>query len=67
MFFHSRRRPSLLPLLMLLFGFKFLSKERMSESERDEYKEKRKTFRRKMREAFAVWDEDEDTTSEERA
>lgn len=68
MFFRYRRRPSLFGLLMFLLGFKFVVRERLSESEREEYKTKAKAFRRKMREAWAVWDEDEtEETSSDRA
>lgn len=68
MFFRYRRRPSLFGLLMFLLGFKFIVKEHLTESERAEYRTKGKAFRRKMREAFAVWDEDEnEETASDRA
>lgn len=63
MFFRYRRRFSLFTFLMFLIGIKTLKKERMSDEEREEYRMKRKLFRRKMREACAVWDEDSDATT----
>ena len=50
---------------MFLLGFKFIVRERLSDAEREEYKTKAKAFRRKMRDAFAVWDEEENKTSNE--
>jgi len=68
MFFRHRRRPSLFALLILWLGFKFVTKNRLSDEERHECKVKIKTFRCKMREAFSVWDKDEDAAApEERA
>lgn len=58
MFFRPRR-PSLLMLLLVLFGIKAWKKERFSEEDKAAYREKRKKFRSKLREACAVWDEDE--------
>ena len=58
MFFRPRR-PSLLMFLLLLVGIKVWKKERISEEDKASYREKRKKFRSKLREACAVWDEDE--------
>jgi hypothetical protein len=60
MFFRYRRRFPLLTLLLVLFGVKTLKKERMSDEDREVFREKRKAFRRKLREAFAVFDDDSD-------
>jgi hypothetical protein len=60
MFFRCRRRFSLLTLLMFIFGLKTVRAERLSDEERDEYRTKRKRFRRKIRDAFAVWDDEDD-------
>lgn len=58
MFFRPRR-PSLLMFLLVLLGIKAWKKERYSDEEKAQYREKRKKFRSKLREACAVWDEDE--------
>lgn len=60
MFFRCRRRFSLLTLLMFIFGLKTVKAERLSDEEREEYRAKRKRFRRKIRDAFAVWDDDDE-------
>lgn len=59
MFFGCRRRLSLFTFLLMLFGFKKLAKSELTEAQRAEYRTKARNFRKKMREAFAVWDEDE--------
>lgn len=52
-----RRRNPLIKLLFVLFGLKFLTRERWTEEEKATYRAKRREFRHKMREAFDVWDE----------
>lgn len=61
MFWFRRRYcpvPAPFRWLLLLFGMKYISKSRLSEEERDEYREKARRFRTKFREALAVWDEE---------
>jgi hypothetical protein len=64
MFFRHRRRFPLLTLLLFFIGIKSVKKERMSDEDRAAYREKRKAFRRKMREAFAVWDDEDDESQD---
>jgi hypothetical protein len=59
MFFRCRARNHFLKLILMLFGVRLLTQNRLSESEREDYKSKAKVFRRKLRDAFAVWDDDE--------
>jgi hypothetical protein len=63
MFFRCRRPNFLLTWIFLLFGFKIAAKDRLSEEERTEYRNKAKRFRKKFRDALAVWD-DEDESSD---
>ncbi|KPV45544.1 hypothetical protein [Alicyclobacillus ferrooxydans] len=69
MFWFRRRYcpvPAPLRLLLLLFGIKFVAKSRLSDEDRDAYRDKARRFRTKFREALAVWDEEpEDTKSAE--
>ncbi len=65
MFFRCRRRSPLLTLLLIFLGVKWLRKEQPSDEERAEFRAKRKAFRHKMREAFAVWDDEETESTEE--
>ncbi|MDB5084695.1 MAG: hypothetical protein JWN30_1581 [Bacilli bacterium] len=59
MFFRRRTGCSLGNLLLILLGFKVIvKKQRMTEEERAEYKQKIKSFRQKLREAFKVWDQE---------
>lgn len=61
MFWFRRRYcpvPAPFRWLLLLFGVKYVAKSRLSDEERDEYREKARRFRTKFREALAVWDED---------
>jgi hypothetical protein len=59
MFFRCRARSHFLKFLLMLLGIRLLAQRRLSESEREEYRGKAKTFRRKLRDAFAVWDDEE--------
>lgn len=63
--FFCRRRRSIWSVLLLLLGFRWIKKERMTEDERNEYRAKARLFRTKLREAYAVWDTDESQTTEE--
>ena len=58
MFVRSRRRSPFFALFLFLFGIKAFKRERMSDAERAEYKAKARSFRKKMHEAFSVWDEE---------
>jgi hypothetical protein len=64
MFFNRSRsrRPSLLRLLLALLGFGFSLKWCGHEGapDREAYKAKRTLFRSKLRDAFRVWDEDDE-------
>ena len=62
MFFARRRhRHSLLELVLLLFGIRCLCRRhrKTDEATREEYRGKARQFRSKLKEAFAVWQEDE--------
>ncbi|RIV17760.1 hypothetical protein D2Q93_14910 [Alicyclobacillaceae bacterium I2511] len=63
MFFRCRRRNSLFQLLLLLLGLKAVNRSRWTEEERKSFRTKAKKCRGKLREACAVWeDEDEPET-----
>lgn len=52
---------SLLSLLLGVFGFKAIKHQnRMSDEDREEVRAKSKLFRAKLREAWKVWEPDED-------
>jgi len=62
--FRRHRRPSLLNLILALLGIRFLVRECREaccgeRMDREEYRAKMKRFRHKMREALAVWKEEE--------
>jgi hypothetical protein len=64
MFFRYRRGcpfgcGGLFGWLILLFGLKRVSARRLSDEERAEYREKAKRFRGKLRDAMAVWDDED--------
>lgn len=60
MFFHRRRRPLLLELMLVLLGVLFLAGRRhCDEGSRAEMRGKARLFRSKLREAFGVWFEEE--------
>lgn len=62
--FFCRKNP-LLHVLFLLLGIKFLKRDRWSDEEKTAYRLKRKAFRQKMREAFDVWDDTDDSSTTE--
>ncbi|QQE81043.1 hypothetical protein GI364_12070 [Alicyclobacillus sp. SO9] len=47
-------------LLLFIFGLKTVKAQRLSDEEREDYRVKRKRFRQKIRDAFAVWDDDDE-------
>lgn len=62
MFFRCRARRRFFRFLLMLLGIRILTQNNhMTDAEREAYKTKAKTFRKKMREAFEVWDTDETT------
>ncbi len=66
MFFRRRRHCGLFQLLLLLLGVKAVTRSRphLTDEERREYRAKARRFRTKMREAYAVWDDDEADSEE---
>lgn len=64
MFFRRRGCHPLIKLVLILFGVKWMKAKSADESTKREWRAKRKLFRQKMREAFAVWDDDEQDDSE---
>lgn len=62
--FFCRRNP-LLTLLLMVLGLKVLKKEKWSDEERARYREKRRTFRHKLHEAFDVWDDSTDDLADD--
>ncbi len=65
MFFRCRRRNSLFQLLFLLLGLKAVSRSRWTEEERKAYRAKAKKFRGKLREAYAIWDDENENDNQE--
>lgn len=62
MFFRRRRRYTLFRVLLALFGLRFMAGARLeglSAEEREHLRDKRRRFRRKIRDAFDVWDEED--------
>ncbi|WDL97916.1 hypothetical protein [Alicyclobacillus sp. ALC3] len=61
MFFRRRRHCGLFQLLLLLLGVKAVTHSRphLTDEGRQEYRAKARRFRTKMREAYAVWDDEE--------
>ncbi|PWI57803.1 hypothetical protein [Sulfoacidibacillus thermotolerans] len=45
--------------LLLLCGFRWFSRRSNKECDHTEFRAKRRAFRRKLREAFDVWDDEE--------
>jgi hypothetical protein len=58
--FYRRRRAWPLVILLLLFGCKTCKREPMDDVKLAEYREKRRQFKTKLREAMDVWDEKDD-------
>jgi cadmium resistance protein CadD (predicted permease) len=68
MFFARRRHHhSLLELILVLLGIKCLCRKdrgQGSEASKEEFRSKARLFRSKVREAFTVWDRDEEKAPE---
>lgn len=68
MLFHRRSCHPLFKIILVLLGVKWLKeKKSVDEATRKDWKAKRKLFRQKMQDAFSVWDDNEEATSEEDA
>ncbi len=64
MFFRCRARRRFFKFLLILLGIRILTHgNQLTDTEREEYRAKAKKFRRKIRDAFTVWDEDEPNDS----
>lgn len=66
MLFPCRRRCSLFRLLLAFLGLRVIADarlEKLTAEEREQLRNKRRRFRKKIREAFAVWDEEDETAA----
>ena len=61
MFFRRRRHHPLVAVLLFILGVKWLKKGRSSDVDHEVFRAKKRSFKHKLHEAFAVWDDtDED-------
>ncbi|HLN63279.1 MAG TPA: hypothetical protein VK464_17215 [Symbiobacteriaceae bacterium] len=69
MFFARRRRHSLVELILVMLGIRCLCRRHREtdEATREEMRGKARQFRSKLKEAFAVWQEDETPAAEPEA
>lgn len=64
--FHRRSCHPFLKIILVLFGVKWLKENKpIDEATKKEWKAKRKLFRRKIQEAFSVWDDDESSNEQD--
>ncbi len=53
-------------MLLLLCGIRLFARKQLSDTEKEAFRTKAKRFRSKLRDALAVWDDEEPTVSSSR-
>ncbi len=64
MFYRRLGGGFMMKLLLLLVGIRLFDRHSRSDCDRSDFRARRRAFRRKIREAFDVWDDDGVVTSE---
>lgn len=63
MFFRRRHHHPLVAVLLFILGIKWIKKERASDADREAFRAKKRSFKHKLHEAFAVWDDTDEDAS----
>ncbi|MCI0182147.1 hypothetical protein [Sulfoacidibacillus ferrooxidans] len=64
MFYRRSGGGFVLKLFLLLFGLRFLDRKSHAECDHTEFRARRRAFRKKIREAFDVFDDESETVAQ---